>query len=137
MPKEKKEVLKTDNMKVIIDVIHGDRKQNDFMHYCDVFENSKQLGKYESFVVEGEPDLENLTINIKKSLEAAGESVVFVSIRQVGPTLTNDYERYIMPGVSTISNGHKWGMFHKMLKDLGYEAETNQYMRVEKVKLVY
>lgn len=128
-----------DDIKVKIDVIMGKKIMNNFMHACDMFENSKQLGEYEQMVVSGEPgmDMKNLTRNLKDALEQSGMNVVFVSIRQVGPTLTNDFDRYIMPGVSAITNGHNWGMFHKLLKGLGYEVETDQQMKVMSVKLAW
>lgn len=136
--------LKTDNMekkevKVILDVIAGDGMRNKFMHYADMFEDSKQLGEYQQMTVSGKPemDINNISRNMKDALEKVGMNVVFVSVRQVGPTLTNDYERYIKPGTSSISNGHKWGMFHELLKQLGYEVETNERMQVISAKLVW
>lgn len=126
-------------MKIILDIIHGDKAQNEFMHHCDVFENSKQLGNHEEicFSVEDGIDLDNLTTNLKDAYEKSGRNVVFVSVRQVGLTLTNDYERYIMPNVSTISSGKKWGMFKDGLDKMGYEVETNERMQVTKVKLAW
>ncbi|MEK6828901.1 MAG: hypothetical protein AABY15_02160 [Nanoarchaeota archaeon] len=128
-----------DEIKVKVDVIIGDKMMNNFMHACDMFEDSKQLGKYEQMVVSGKPemDLKNLSRNLKDALEKSGMNVVFVSVRQIGPTLTNDYDRYIMPGVSAITDGHKWGMFHKLLEGLGYEVETDNQMKVTSAKLAW
>jgi hypothetical protein len=123
-------------MRVVLDIISGDKKTNDFMHYCDMFESFKQLGEHQCLVVTGEPDLENLTMNTKRALEEGGQNVVFVSIRQIDEALTNDYEQYIKPGTASISDGKKWGMFKGCLEQLGYEVETNSMMQVEKVKLV-
>ena len=124
-------------MKVILDIIHGNKTQNEFMHHCDVFENSKQLGKHEELCVSGKDgiDIDNLTTNLKDAYEKSGRNVVFVSVKQVGSTLTNDYERYIMPNVSTISSGKKWGMFKDGLERMGYEVETDEHMRVTGVTI--
>lgn len=126
-------------MKVKVDIIHGDKQKNEFMHACDMYEPSKQLGEYEQVVVEGSEDmnLEELTTNIKNAYDQSGRSVVFVSVRQVGPTLTNDYDRYIMPNISAITSGKKWGLFKSVLEQIGYEVETNEHMQVESVKLTW
>lgn len=126
-------------MKIIVDIIYGDKAQNEFMHHCDVFESSKQLGRYEQIEISGEEgvDIDNITTNLKHAYEQFGRNVIFVSVRQVGPTLTNDYERYIMPNVSTISSGKKWGLFKDGLERMGYKVETNERMQVTKANLVW
>ena len=122
-------------MNVIIDAIYGSKVKNDFMHACDMFENFKQLGEYGQFKVSGKPDMKKLIINFKESLEKCGINVVFLSIRQVGLKLTNKYDNYIKPGTASITDGNNWGMFHSVLKDLGYEVKTDDRMRVTSAKL--
>lgn len=126
-------------MKIKIDIIYGDAKHNHMMHAFDVFENSKQLATHDALIVEAKEGvkLHELTTNIKNSFEASGQNVIFVSIRQVGPTMTNDYDRYIKPGVSSLSNGHKWGLFKNNLESLGYKVETDKHMRVTDVELTW
>lgn len=126
-------------MKIYVDIIHGDKKRDAFMHACDVFENSKVLGDYDALVVTAEEDakLDELCDNLKDAYEKCGRIVSFVSIKRVDDTFTNDYKRYIRPETSAISNGNNWGLFRDVLKKIGYEAETNENMRVTSAKLVW
>lgn len=129
-----------DNVNVTIDLIMGDKMMNHFMHAADMFEDFKQLGKYSQIVLpvgSDGPAIQKLTTAITKHITDSKMNPIFVSIRQVGPLLTNDFERYIKPGISVISDGHKWGMFHQILKDLGYKVETDEHMRVLSVKLLW
>lgn len=122
-------------MKVYVDIIHGDKKVDQFMHACDVFEAFKVLGEHNSLEVEGDGiDLDNLCENIKNSYEKSGRIVSFVAIKRVGATYTNEYKNYIRPGTAAISTGHQWGMLHKILSGLGYKVETDSQMRVISAK---
>jgi len=132
-------------MKILFDIFEGDDLQNKFMHYCDVFEEGKQLVEYcqaEMEFTENENDkltlndFNNLTVTLKTSYEHAGRNIVFVSIREVDDKKTNEYLPFIKEGVQTISTGHQWGMFHNMLEQIGYKVETNEHMAVTNAKLI-
>lgn len=124
-------------MKVVqVDIIHGDKVRDDFMHACDIFEKGKILADYESYEVSGEPDLDKLTETMQKTFEQAGRVVAFVSIRTIDGVKNTKYPAYIKPEVQTISNGRSFGLFHKMLKQLGYTVETDEYVKVTSAKFL-
>lgn len=124
-------------MKIIIDAIVGEKKRNDFMHACDVFESFKHLGEYmclKATASEGFVPSEFIE-KVKKQFESGDVNVIFISIKSIDGTLNKDYPPYIKPGVSSISNGHQFGLFDNMLKSLGYTVETDQSRKVLSAKL--
>ena len=122
------------SLSVQVDVFHGDKFRNNFMHYADVFEDGKQLANYECFIITGRPNLEKLSINIKESLEKLNRNVVFVAIRSVDNVRVSNPNAYIKPNVQTISmvqNGNLgFAMFNDCLLNLGYKVVTNECMQV-------
>lgn len=132
-------------MTIEFDMFYGDKMQNDFMHACDVFERGKQLGTFSPFSMELTIEVgkeEKVRENIQKIfdhfVEATKEkyNLIFVSIRKIDGEPTNEFQPYLKEGVQTISNGHGYGMFHEMLKKIGYEVEHSQYMEVTEAKLI-
>jgi hypothetical protein len=122
-------------MKLIIDAIIGDKFINDFMHSGDVFEQGKQLGKLETWELEGE----NILVFevLKPFLKAYKEDkkhVIFLGLRSMDGKPVENFEHYFMKGVQTISNGHKFGLFRDLLKGLGYQVEVDENMRVTRVE---
>ena len=73
----------------------------------------------------------DLISNVKEK-----RNLVFLGIREVDGVLTNKYKPFIQEGVQSISDGHQWGMFHKMLEKIGYKVETNQHMVVLNAELI-
>ena len=123
-------------MKILLDVIFfPNQKMNELAHALDVFDNTKQLGLYEEFIVDGSEhmDLENLCENICNSLEhkeGGSANVTFIAITEIDGVPNKIYPPYIKEGVSSISNGHHYGMFNELLEQLGYVVETDDRVRV-------
>lgn len=125
-------------MEIILDVIsYGDRRQNEFMKACDVFEPGKFLGAYSQMKVAGDTvDIANLPTNISKAIEAAGGYALFVSVASIRSADDIDVEfpePYFKKGVQTISDGKSFGLFKDCLEQIGYKVETDQYMHVTNV----
>ena len=126
---------------ITLDTFYGsDKNLNDLMHHADVFESFKQIASYRELTLtvdfkNDEIERAQDTVNIvKTSLEQTEANVVFVAIRSIdGANVMLD--NYIKDGVSVITTGDKWGMFHEMLAALGYEVETNDHMQVISAKL--
>jgi hypothetical protein len=130
-------------MKIIFDIFEGDDLQNKFMHYCDVFEEGKQLAEYYQVEMTAEKiendepiDFNKLIIKLKTVLEQAKRNVVFLGICEIDDKKTNEYLPFIKEGTQTITSGRHWGMFHDMLKTIGYKVETNEHMAVINAKLI-
>lgn len=119
---------------IILDVIHGDAKQNNFMHWADMFESGKQLGKLEQFVITGNPDLKKVALIFKDALEKADRNVSFIGIRSVNGKQPKSPEVYLRPGTQSISDGHNWGLLKGLLEGLGYEVKTTEHMHVTSVE---
>jgi hypothetical protein len=118
---------------IVLDVICGDKRINQFMHYGDVFESGKQYGEYAEITIEGEPNLDKLPENIRTSLEAVGQDVLFVSIATIdGIAPKKDYI-FFKPGIQTISLGKKYSLFKDVLSVLGYNSITDKQMYVIKI----
>jgi hypothetical protein len=126
-------------MKIRLDVISSDKRINDFMHAADVFEQGKQLGKYECMEVTGTAEINifNLINVLKNALENCDKNVVFIGIRSIDDLIFNFPAPYIMKDVQSISDGSKWGLFRDQLIRLGYEVETDQFMRVTSATRMY
>lgn len=117
-------------MIILIDCVHGSAQINELMHKTGVLEPFKQIADYKCIEIEGDDPIENKIVpSIKEALEKAGELVVFVAVREMDGKVP-DLEKYIMPGVSIISNGKKFGPFKDFLEHMGYKVETNQYDQV-------
>jgi len=119
---------------IILDVIHGNAKQNDFMHWADVFEAGKQLGELEQVLITGNPEMKQVCLILKEAYEKSGRNVSFIGVRSVNGKQPKTAETYFRPGTQSISNGHNWGLFKKLLEGLGYEAEVSDNMCVTSVK---
>lgn len=123
-------------MKVILDIlVIPDKRIAEFMEYLDFFNSTKSLVAFTQYEVTGEPDLSKLCENVKEAFEQAGGMVTFASIRTVDGVFCNEYPNYIKEGISTISTGHKWGMFNEYLESIGYEVRHDSRMRVLSAKL--
>ena len=70
--------------------------------------------------------------------ERAGGYTVFVGIRKINGKKVNNPYTWFMDGVQSISikhgDGLGWGLFKDILSQLGYTAQTDEYMRVVAVK---
>ena len=135
-------------IKLNIDIISAYRIQNEFMHFCDVFEKGKQLGEHErlnliitykkNMKVENRTSKDyfnKLIIDLKNAFSKAGaKNIVFLNIISINNKTVDFLKPYILPDVQTISNGHQFVMFHQLLEQIGYEVKTNKYMAVTKVK---
>ena len=62
--------------------------------------------------------------------------MVFFSVREIDGEKTNIIKPFIKEGVQSISTGHQWGMFNKMLQNIGYEVEHFEFMEVTSAKLL-
>lgn len=139
------ELEKTNNnimkQEIILDVIAGNYMQNKFMHAADVFEEGKQLGTHFNLNVTGENiNLKELCGNMVKALEheelgTQRQSVTFVAIRKINGKRAINPRAFIKPNVQSISDGKNWGVFKKLLEQIGYSAETTEYMQVISVKV--
>lgn len=132
-------------MTIIFDMFYGDKRLNEFMHAFDAFESGKQLATYHPFKIEITPKMGEegkVKENIPKIFDHLMENtakeynLVFLSIRSVDDVPTNEYPIYLKEGVQTISDGEKWGIFHKMLKRLGYDVKHSKRMEVTEAKLI-
>ena len=128
-------------MKIILDVLAGDRQVNHLMHCADVFEDGKQLADYDQIEVDIALDIpkdmsaSEFQDKMKLAHEKSGKNVVFMSIIKLDGVPTNEYPPYIMEGVQTISSGKKWGLFKDVLENFGYEVEHTDRMIVTSAKL--
>jgi hypothetical protein len=124
---------------IILDVICGDKMmklQNNFMHACDVFEKGKHLGQHLQLEATGNPNMEKLCENVKNAYEQASEGyVLFIAIRTIDGERCKEPQAIFNKGIQTISDGSNFGLFKNILKQLGYEAETNEYMMVESIAI--
>lgn len=133
--KEKKEFT------VVLDMIGGtkfDKQREAFMHYADIFDPGKRLGKKSRLVLKTAiyPTPEQLDIiceNIKKAILSVDGYVLFIAVRHIDGLRLKDPRAIIEQGVQTISDGKKWGVFKDYLLQMGYLAETNEFMVVTKV----
>ena len=132
-------------MKIAFDCFYGDKKLNQFMHACDVFETGKQLAQFKPFettltLEEGKETLSDEEIEKVYNLlwEQTGKeyNLVFLAIRSVDDVKTNRFKPFIKEGVQTLSDGKGWGMFNEMLERIGYDVEVSQFMQVTEAKLV-
>ena len=124
-------------MKIILDVIAGDKMRDKLMHSADLFEQGKILGEHNTFEVNGTKKIKinEVTTNVAKAFEEGGNLVVsFVGIRSIDGKPVKDAMVYLKPGVQSISDGHNWDIFKKLLNGLGYtKVETTEYMQVTSV----
>lgn len=124
-------------MKIDIDVIHGEKQINEFMHICDVFEQSKQFGEYECYTVTGSNiNISKLIMNFKNTFEKAGRNVIFIGINNIDGKIFNFPKPYIRPGISMISDGHQWYLLKDLLNLIGYKTEIDKNMRIIKATRV-
>jgi hypothetical protein len=131
-PKQTTNIKIHNSMKVIMDILAHSNNMNTFMHLADVFEGFKQLADYQAIEVKGTDAMkvDQLTENMKNSLEQAGMNVVFVGIKLIDGILTDKYPPYIKKGVSQISFGNEWGMFTDILEQIDWIATTDENMQV-------
>lgn len=123
-------------MEIILDVISGDSKINSLMHCADMFEESKQLGKYESIEVTGvNIDVNNLITNIIDAYKKCNKDVTFLSIVSIDKILNTEIKPFFKSNVNTISSGTKFALFKDILNRLNYIVETDDRMCVTNVKL--
>jgi Fic family protein len=123
-------------MKISIVAVFAESSLNKLMHAADVFESFKQLGEFYTLEITGEPDLDFLCENMRKTLEESGKSVTFASIVKVDGVPTNKYPYYLKPGVASISNGHQWALFKDLLNQRGFDVETDNTMKVKSATLI-
>jgi hypothetical protein len=125
-------------MKIIVEILYGDRKINQFMHSADIFEPGKQLvTNHENYTITGtDIKLPLLCENVAKAFEKGGDkNVVFVAIKSINDKRVKDAMPYFKPETQSISNGKTWGLFKDVLMQMGYEVETSQHMHVTNVKI--
>jgi hypothetical protein len=122
---------------VVLDIFYGTKEAkgiNELMHALDVFEAGKRLALFERLTVSGNPDVNKLPDNIKKSYEKAGGYVLFVAVRTIDGKKPKKLSAWFQDGIQSISDGNKWGLFKDLLEQLGYEVGTDEHMRVTTIK---
>lgn len=114
--------------KVLVDVIHGNKWINDFMHTTDTFEKGRILGNHSYIEVEVEDDCNVFTLadEIASMYTKLGEVVSFVGLNKIDGKHITYGTHYFKPNLQTISNGKQWGMACEMISKLGYLVETNE-----------
>jgi len=106
-----------------------------FMQAADVFSPHKVLVAIQTMTLTVEWPLIDAEYiakcqdSLKQALEKSGSVITFMGYQ--GET---EVPVYFRPEVQQISNGKSWGMFHKFLKSIGYEVETNEYVMVTSCK---
>lgn len=125
--------------KVLVDVIHGNKWINDFMHAADTFEESKILGNHSYMEVEVEDDCNIFTLaeELASLYTKSGEVVSFVGLDKIDGKPIYYGTHYFKPGLQTISNGKQWGMACEMITKLGYKVETNERRIITKINSGY
>lgn len=143
-------------IKINMTAIVGNKKQNDFMHFADVFERGKILGDILNFTItceakdvfdsEFEKTLKSSCEFSRQSFEKSDCIVTYVGINNISfdddqghnVILNRTILPYIRPGVQTISNGKEFGLFDNFLKQkhFGYIVQTSQYRHVLGVKFI-
>lgn len=103
--------------KVTVNIIVGDRFQDEFMHRADVFEPFKHLGNIFSLEMEGEGEVDQRLVD---SMKRILEREYFVTAIWVA---SNPKLRYVDWSVKAISDGEKWGLLAPYLKMFGIEQE--------------
>ena len=120
---------KTETIKIKVDIISQDRKMNVLMRAFDVFEESKKFGTPWAIEIEykpgRKPNYKQLLKKTQKSIEQMDHLVFFIGFRNV-----KDAPSFVAPGINQISNGTHFMLFKDLLNMLGYEAETDQNMKV-------
>ena len=106
----------TKNREVTINLIAGDKRIDDFLHRCGVFESFRRLGTgmscdYEMIV--SEPDMDYL-MRFKDSLEKKGGVVVTAVWFADNPEI-----HYVDWTVKITSNGQKWMLLGEYLSQFG------------------
>lgn len=108
--------------KINLIAITGNKKIDEWMHSCDLFEDFKRLGIVHNITItHKEPlkkiNLKKLITNIKKAFEAADEIVTAIFI----PGLKTG--AYINKDTLVISDGKKFIFLDELLPALGYQGE--------------
>ena len=120
---------KKTEIKVVVDIISQDRKMNVLMRAFDVFEEAKKFGTPWAMEIKykpgSKPNYKKLLKNTQKAIEKMDHLVFFIGFRNV-----KDAPCFVATGINQISNGKTFMLFKDLLNMMGYEAETDQNMRV-------
>lgn len=121
--------------KVEVDIIHGNRWMDNFMHAADAFDKGRFLGNYENLIVEVADDCNVFTLakDIADMYSSAGQLVSFVGLKTIAGNHITHGTHYFKEGLQTISTGRQWGMACDMITQLGYIVETNERRIITKI----
>ena len=125
---------------VLVDLLAGNKAakfQNALMHHAQCYEKGKQFAIHTRMEYSGVSDPKELIPCIKKEQEAEGGYIVFAAIHSIDGERPESPSAYFMEGVQSISTLQDktlgWLLFKDALKQLGYEAETDERMHVTKI----
>jgi hypothetical protein len=125
-------------------MISGKKNLTQFMQAADLFEKSKVLGGLEVFTVTFKEEEVKVTFTqcerlIQKMVECFPKEYLLSflhlhSIIEEDKILLNvnlKCKPYINKSVRTISNGHYYGIFPTILKELGISVETDKHLFIK------
>jgi hypothetical protein len=114
-------------------VISYDKRMNDFMVSCDVFEKGKVLGEIIEIVVNTNSEYsdEDAINKMRRAVEAGGHIVSFVALEH------SKAIPYFNPEVRVVSNGKEFFMLHEYIKSQYpyLDVETDNQYFITGIKL--
>lgn len=126
-------------IKADVDFLGGNRQtrfMDEFMHAADMIEPGKKYVCYEQYSIECSEIsmLEDFCGKFARAHNDAGGHAVFVGIRSIDGKKPEKPLVWFAEGVHSLSmlqdGKHGWGLFKDILTQLGYEATTDDRMRV-------
>ncbi len=102
------------------------QQMNKLMHFSAIFESGKQLGVLKEVSIKTNSKIKSphdAVSALKKLYEMLGGKVLLLLEKESG-------ESYFMEKIQTISNGNQFILFHDMLKKLGFDVHTDEFMCV-------
>lgn len=119
-------------MKLYFDVIYSNKLLNDLMIAMDLFDQGKKnLGDVKQVVITISQEIvhkhqiDQLIRGMVRIWSEEGKNIVFIGYRSLEFSSI-----HIKPGIQTISDGNKYGLFKDILTTLGYKVETTDIMEV-------
>ena len=114
--------------------------QQQFLRGADVFEPGKRLVTFDRYDCEVHPfsTAESIAQKFKDAFKHVGGQAVFIGVRPVESNDAHLAGCWVAEGVQSIaiqqSGKLRWGVFANILRQMGYDVETNKNMIVKIVR---
>jgi len=127
-----------ESYKVEIDLLGGSELEkftDKAVNLSGIFESGKRIATHDRFIITGNGDLKKLCETIAMAAIESGGYALFVGIRSVNDKRVSNNFAWFEKGVQSLSmfnidGSMGWALFKDVLKELGYNAQTDEHMHV-------